>query len=92
VINIYNSSLKNNRLSFYENKAMSDYLKTTITINNCTFNYKGELELLVNKVAVKQIVLNTAGNVENGEGFSAKIIAGNANIKISSDLTGLKNK
>jgi hypothetical protein len=50
------------------------------------------MELLVNTVNVKRIVLNTTGNVENSDTFSAKAIAGNANIKIKSDLTGLKDR
>jgi hypothetical protein len=92
VISIYNSSLKDNRINFYENKAMSDYLKTSITITNCTFNHKSAMELLVNTVNQKKIVLTTSGNVQNDDNFSAKVITGNANLKIESDLTGLKDK
>jgi hypothetical protein len=92
VVSIYNSSLKDNRINFYENKAMSDYLKTTINITNCIFNYKTEMELLVNTVNGKRIVFNTTGNAENSDTFSAKVIPGNANIKKKSDLTGLKDR
>ena len=92
VIRIYNSSLKDNRINFYENKAMSDYGKTSINITNCTFNYKGVMELVVNTVKGKKIILSTSANVENDDNFSAKIVAGSAAIKIESDLTGLKNR
>ena len=92
VIRIYNSSLKDNRINFYENKAMSDYGKTSINITNCTFNYKGVMELVVNTVKGKKIILSTSANVENDDNFSTKIVAGSAAIKIESDLTGLKNR
>jgi hypothetical protein len=89
-IKIHNSSLKNNRISFYENKAMTDYLKTSILLTNSTLNHNSEMELLVNTVKVKSIGLTTAGNIETNDGFSARVIPGNAKIKIESDLTGLK--
>jgi hypothetical protein len=92
IINITNSSFKDNRISFYENKAMSDYLKTNITISNCTFNYKGAMDLLVNSVNGKKIVFKTWGNIENHDDFSAKVNSGNGNIIMESDLTGLRNK
>lgn len=92
VIAISNSSLQNNRISIYENKAMTDYLKTIINITNCVFNYKGEMEFLVNTVNGKKVDLRTSGSIEMNSDFSAKVVNTNGEIKINSDLTGLKNK
>ncbi len=92
VISISNSSFQNNRIGFYENKAMTDYLKTNISVSNCVFNYTGVMEFLVNSVSGKKVDLRTSGNIEMNPGFSAKIISGNGEIKVISDLTGLKNK
>jgi hypothetical protein len=90
VISINNSSIQNNRICFYENKAMTDYLKTIISVTNCVFNFKGEMEFLVNNVNGKKIDLRTFGSIEMSSDFSAKIVAGNGEIKVASDLTGLK--
>jgi hypothetical protein len=90
LITISNSSFKNNRIGFYENKAMKDYLKTIIAINNCVFQHKGEMEFFVNKVDGKKVDLRTTGSIELDAAFSAKLIKGNGEIYVSSDLTGLK--
>ena len=90
VVTITNSSFKNNRISFYGNKAMQDYLKTKININSCVFTKMGEMELVVNSVDGKQVVLQTTSNIAVSDDFSAKVNAGNGTIVVvNSDLPGL---
>ncbi len=90
VVSITNSSIRNNKINVYTNKALQDYLKTTINIYGCIFNSKEPMTLLSNNVDGKEIFLKTFGNVELNKGFSANIAAGNGKITVESDLTGLK--
>ncbi|MEI8087463.1 MAG: hypothetical protein WCG93_14735, partial [Paludibacter sp.] len=80
----------NNGIVFTENKALKDYLPTKINIYGCVFNKKGAMELLVNKVDGKQILLKTSSNIEINNDFTATVVPGNGKITVESDLTGLK--
>jgi hypothetical protein len=90
VLTISNSSFKNNNIVFSENKALKEYLPTKINIYGCVFNKKGAMDLVVNKVDGKQILLKTASNIELNDDFSATVVPGNGKITVESDLTGLK--
>jgi hypothetical protein len=91
ICNIFSSSsFKNNRINFHGNKAMTDYLKTKINIIGCVFNQKGPMDLIINSVDNKEILLKTSANIELTDDFSARVIPGNGKITVESDLTGLK--
>jgi hypothetical protein len=90
LVTISNSSMRNNNIKFVSNKAMTDYLKTSINIFGCSFSNNAEFELLTNGVEGKKIYLKTFGNIELGENFSAKVNAGKGYLTVDSDLTGLK--
>jgi polygalacturonase len=90
VVTITNSSIRNNKINVYTNKALTDYLKTHINIFGCVFNQNGPMTLISNNVDGKEIVLKTFGNIEINKGFSATITPGNGKITVESDLTGLK--
>jgi hypothetical protein len=89
-VTIANSTLRNNHLSFYTNKAMTDYQPTRLNMTGCIFSYAGPLQLLVNKIPNKTIFLKTAGSLETSDKFSAVVVPGGGNITVDSDLTGLK--
>ena len=89
VVTISNSSFRNNRISIHGNKAMSNYLKTRINIYGCVFGYAGEMTLLSNSVAGKEVVLKTSANVALSDAFRATVEPGNGKITVGSDLTGL---
>jgi hypothetical protein len=89
-VTIANSTLRNNRISFYNNKAMSDYGTTKINMTNCMFSSSGPLQLVVNNIPGKKILLKTSGSLELSDAFSAAVVAGDGEIAIDSDLTGLK--
>ena len=90
VLTISNSSFGNNRIDFHGNQAMPDYLKTKINLFGCVFNHPGEMELVVNSVENKEIVLKTSCNIELSDDFSARVTPGKGRITVESDLTGLK--
>jgi hypothetical protein len=90
VLTIANSSFRNNRINFHGNKAMPDYGRTKINLYGCVFNHPGAMDLLVNSVPKKEIVLKTSSNLEFHDDFSAKVTAGPGKITVDSDLTGLK--
>ena len=92
LVTISNSSIRNNPIKFVSNKAMSDYLKTSINIYGCSFDMNGVFELLQNDVVGKKIYLKTSNNIELKEGFSAKVQVGKGDIHIDSDLHGLQVK
>ena len=46
--------------------------------------------LIENRIPGKEIELNTANNIEIYDDFKALVKEGEGNIKIESDLTGLK--
>lgn len=89
VLTISNSSFRNNRINFH-GANIADSLKTIINIYGCVFNTKGEMDLVVNSVNNKEILLKTSSNIELHDDFSAKVIPGNGKIIVDSDLTGLK--
>ncbi len=89
---ITNSSFRNSGIRADAQKGvLSDYFATRINITNSIFNSPGEMVLLRNKVPGKLIYLNTSGNMEMNDSFSAKVLEGKGKVKIDSDLTGLKN-
>jgi hypothetical protein len=55
-VTIANSTLRNN-VSFFSNKAMTDYGTTRTTITGCTFANRGALTLIVNHAPNKAIFL-----------------------------------
>lgn len=90
LVTISNSSIRNNQIKFISNKAMSNYLKTSINIYGCSFAANGVFELLHNDIEGKKIQLKTSNNIELGENLSAKVYAGKGDLIIDSDLNGLK--
>ena len=90
VVTIVNSSFRNNRIRFYSNAAMPDYLRTTINLVGCVFSHAGKMDLVVNSVPNKVIVLKTSASVELSEKFLAAVIPGGGRITVESDLSGLK--
>jgi hypothetical protein len=91
VLTITNSSLKNNPIRFVSNKAMKDYLRTKINMIGCVFNHDKTMELVVNEVKNKEIVLKTSSSIEYHDEFIASVFEGQGKIKVESDLTGLNN-
>ena len=92
VVTLSNCSIRNNRIHFLTNKAMQDYLKTNILIYGCNFDHKGPMDLLVNAVENKEVLLKTFGNVALYDDFLARIVGGKGKIVVESDLPGLKVK
>lgn len=90
VVTITNSSFRTGGISFHGNKAMDDYQKTKINLVGCIFNHKGEMILLKNSVANKQILLKTSSSIERFDEFSAKLVSEEGKIVVESDLTGFK--
>jgi len=90
VVTIANSTLRNNRIVFTGNKAMSDYGKTRINMVGCVFAYAGKLTLVTNRIPNKVVLLRTSGSVELSGDFSASVEPGSGTIAVDSDLTGLK--
>jgi hypothetical protein len=89
-VSITNTTLRNNRIVFLSNKAMTDYQKTRINMVGCIFEHPGPLGLLVNRVPGKAVALKTSGSLELSEQFSATVVSGGGTISVDSDLTGLK--
>ena len=92
VFTVSNSSIRDNKINFYGNKAMSDYPKTQVNIYGCTFQKEGSYTLIRNSVKDKQIFLKTSSNIELNNNFSASVVPGEGQIIVESDLTGLKDK
>ena len=90
VVTIANSTLRNNHITFYSNKAMTDYRSTRINMTGCIFTFPGSLQLLVNKVHGKRILFKTSGSIASSDNFSASVVAGGGDITLNSDLPGLK--
>jgi hypothetical protein len=89
ILTITNSTLKENSIEFRQGRDMDEYLKTNISITNCTFKCNGNLTLIRNNVKGKEIFLKTSGSMETGENFSAAVEKGPGIIHVKSDLTGL---
>jgi hypothetical protein len=90
VITLSNSSLRKNSIQFKHIKDIDTYPKTHININNCTFRAAGDYSLIQNYSKGKEIIVRTAGSIELGANFRAKVEPGPGAIKVTSDLTGLK--
>ena len=63
VVTISNSSFRNTPLHFHGNKALADYLPTTLNVYGCVFNGPSPEELLINELDNKKITLLTSANV-----------------------------
>lgn len=59
VISIVNSSFGKGGIRFHGNQAMTDYLPTKISIQNCIFNAQDSMCLIKNDVPGKQIFVRT---------------------------------
>jgi len=92
MVTLSNCHIRNNRIHFISNKAMRDYLKTNILIYGCNFDHQGPMDLLVNAVENKEVLLKTFGNVALYDDFLARIVAGKGKMVVESDLPGLKVK
>lgn len=90
VINIINSSFGAGGINFHGNKALDNYLKTTLNLNACTFNYPDTMKLLVNSVPGKEIVLKTSSSIINKDSFVPVIVTGYGTVSVISDLKILK--
>lgn len=90
VLTIVNSSLYNNKIRFHGNKAMEDYGKTQLNLIGCVFNHDGEMTLVDNTVAGKQIELKTTASTALSDHFKAQVNAREGNIVVKSDLPGLE--
>jgi polygalacturonase len=90
VLNVRNSSLRNNSIDFGHSKDFDIYPKTTVNLIGCTFESPEEYALVRNFSPGKEIFLKTSGSVELGEKFAARVEAGPGKIVVNSDLTGLK--
>lgn len=92
VITITNSSFQSGGINISGNKAMNDYLPTSININKCVFNKSGEMLLLKNSIDNKKIFLKTSASLEKNASFKAKVESNSLDVKVISDLTGLNGK
>ena len=92
VLNIRNSSLKNNGIDFGHAADYDLYPKTYVSFANCQFNSSGSYTLITNRSKGKKVFVKTIGSLETGENFSATVEAGPGTIQVDSDLTGLKKK
>ncbi len=90
VLTISNSSLKNNWIEFKHAADYDVYPKTYISFINCIFNAAGDYTLIKNNSKGKVVYVKTAGSIETGEHFSARVEEGPGKIYVESDLTGLK--
>lgn len=90
VFKLINSSLRNNNILFDGTGTIPDYKKTSLNISGCTFYKDGSIDIIKNKIAGKEIVIETWGNVVVGENFTARIINEGGTIDVKSDLPGLR--
>jgi hypothetical protein len=77
-------------ITFSSNKAMKDYGPTRLNMTGCIFAHPGPLNLIVNRIPDKVIVLKTTGSVELSDRFAAAVVAGGGKISVDSDLPGLE--
>ena len=92
VVTIVNSSFRNNAIEFHGNRAMPDYLMTKVNLIGCVFREPGTLDLLVNSVPKKVVMLKTTASVAVAEDFTARVVPGDGKIEVESDLPGLGKK
>lgn len=89
VVTITHSSFGAGGIHFHGNKALENYLKTTLNLNACTFNYADTMKLLVNSVAGKEIILKTNSSVITNNSFRPVIVEGEGTVSVISDIEGL---
>lgn len=92
VLNIRNSSLKNNWIDFGHAADYDLYPKTYVNFANCQFNASGPYTLIRNRSKGKNVYVKTTGSIETGANFMAVVEAGPGSIRVDSDLTGLVKK
>ena len=90
VVTITNSHIGNNPICFSRNSALSEQSSTKINMIGCVFTHNGAMDLLRNEMDNAEILLKTSASIELHSDFSAGILAGNGNITVGSDLTGLE--
>jgi hypothetical protein len=90
VLNIRNSTLKDNSIEFGHAKDFDRYPKTALNLSGCTFQSAEEFPLVRNHSLGKEVFLKTTGSIELGEKFAVRVEAGPGKIVVNSDLTGLK--
>lgn|GEM_PF-2833313 len=79
-LTLSNSSFRNNSISFDGNGALTDYLKTKISLIGRVFNQTGAMDSIENRVEYKEIHLKTAASVELDDRFIARLIPGPGSI------------
>lgn len=89
VLTIANSTLRDNRIQFATNKALSDYGPTRINITGCVFAHPGPLTLVVNRVPGKKISLRAAASIALSDTFSATLDPGDGVIEAHADIPGI---
>ena len=92
MLNIRNSSLKNNWVDFGHAADYTVYPKTYVTFANCQFNSSGPYTLISNRSKGKEVYVKTTGSIETGSNFFVKVEQGPGIIHVDSDLTGLMKK
>jgi len=76
VISIVNSSFGKGGIRFHGNKAMTDYLLTKISLQNCIFNALDSMCLIKNEVSGKQIFVRTIANTAQQDNLKVYSTAG----------------
>ncbi|WP_375444773.1 hypothetical protein [uncultured Fibrella sp.] len=92
VLNIRNSSLKNNWIDFGHAADYTVYPKTYVNFVNCQFNSSGPYTLITNLSKGKEVYVKTTGSIETGTNFSVNVAQGPGVIHVDSDLTGFIKK
>ncbi|RKX34304.1 MAG: hypothetical protein DRP71_07540 [Verrucomicrobia bacterium] len=88
-VNVTNSRILENRIRFHKRDISIDHQVTQVNMTGCVFAHDGEMELVRNEIAGKEIRLKTTASIELHDRFSATVDSGQGNIKTVSDLTGL---
>ncbi|WP_221030572.1 hypothetical protein [Actomonas aquatica] len=88
-LSVVNCSLNDNPVRFISNDALPDYGPTSINFIGCVFNHPGQMTLIDNQIPGKVIRVKTTASMKTGSGFSARVAAGDGELQIDSDLTGL---
>ena len=89
-VTILNSRLRDNRIQFVTNKAMQDYGPTIINMIGCTFAHPGNMQLVLNQVPGKTILLKTSASIPLSAKFAATVTPGPGSIEVQSDLPVLR--
>jgi hypothetical protein len=88
-VTLSHCSLARGGILFRDGSALKDPGRTTVAMIGCTFTNPGEMNLLANEVPGKRVVLNTAASAVTKDAFAAKIVPGEGEVTVRSDLPGL---